>query len=153
MQNSNAFPPFRPDRTDNLAEELYPDIFAAASPPTVPESAPPTELYSTRPAQPDMTEEVPQIVQTEQLAVPPGTTRDLPDTQSLTAALRTTMPWPPKRETVIIPGAKKRQRNMGRISQTQAEPHFNPLLRILILLIFTLLMLLATLLFPLIIRQ
>jgi hypothetical protein len=149
MQDFNSYPSFQPEQADDLAEELYPDIFSGAFPAIDPGPATSAELYSDRSARRSTAKTAKQAVRTERSTDRVKAVQDAPAPISLVDALRTTITRnQPKKEKIVIAGEKKRLRNTDIMSWERPAWHLTPRLRLIILSVVTVLILLSILLFP-----
>jgi hypothetical protein len=151
MQDFNSYPPFQPERADDLAEELYPDIFADASPAIEPGPATAAEL-SRRGVRRNTARTEKRAGRAERSTDRVQAVQNDVAPLSLVDALRTTITRKqPRKEQIVIAGEKrKRQRNTDSVfSVRPARPlSLSPRLRLVILFVVIALILLSILLFP-----
>jgi hypothetical protein len=154
MQDFNAYPPFQSEQTDDLAEELYPDIFSDVFPAVNPGPATYSEVHAVRGVRRNVPRTEKRPVQAERFTTGRVTAvrrAPAPAPVSLVDALQATINRNrPKKERVVIAGEKQRQRNTDRVSSVRPRPArlLSPGLQLVILFAVIMLLLLFTLLFP-----
>jgi hypothetical protein len=152
MQDSNSYPSFPPERTNDLAEELYPDIFSGAFPDIDPGPLTYSEFYAKRNAQRNAIRTEKQPLRTEQSTtgrVKAVQSAPSPAPISLIDALQATINrHRPKKEPIVIAGEKKNQYNTDSLLSVRPAYYLSPRLRLVILFIVIVLIVLLILLFP-----